>query len=266
MRKIFIFIIFIVSFNLYSFDIAIDKIFSKIEIEKVIKGEIITRRYMKYNPHKLNTHDKIDIPVTEFTKEDYTIYEVLIDEKAFIPYEIKNEQDLLKIFNIINSVSLAKGMKYYSNRAGAVLEFIVDSYMVDSSNFFKKIEDPVYDKVINKTESFFYQKDNRFGKLLYKKIVYNEDNNFYIITECLDPIVFVLPLNKKGEYKVISYFIYDKERKGYFYYALLATRVRNDFILKKEYTNATLFSSRLRAVTIHFAKLIGLDWYNKLKE
>ncbi|HOJ63064.1 MAG TPA: hypothetical protein PLE45_01475 [Spirochaetota bacterium] len=266
MRNIFLLVIFTGLFNLYSFDIDVEKIFSQKDKEAVLKGEIITRRYMKYNPANLNTHSKIDVPKTEFTNEDYTGYEVIIDEKAFIPYEIKNESDLLKIFNIINNVSLAKGMKYYSNRAGEVLEFILESYMVEGENKFKKIDDPVYNKVQQKTEAYFYQKDNRFGKLFYKKTVYNEGNNFYIITECLDPIFFIVPLNKKGDYKVISYFIYNPENKGYFYYALLTTRIRNDFILQKGYTNATLFSSRLRAVTVHFAKLIGLDWYNKLKE
>lgn len=266
MKRIFLIYIMITLFNIYPFDINLDKIFTQNDKERILKGEIITRRYMKYNPANLNTHEKIDIPITEFTKEDYSLYEVIIDERAFIPYEIKNNSDLLKIFNIINNVSLAKGMKYYSNRAGEVLEFILDSYMVEGDNRFKKVDDPIYKEIKTPIESYFYQKDNRFGKLFYKKIVYNEGNNFYIITECLDPIVFIVPLNKKGDYKVISYFIYDKEKKGYFYYSLLITRIRNDFILQKGYTNATLFSSRLRAVTVHFAKLIGLDWSNKLKE
>lgn len=266
MKRILILILLNFIFKFYSLNISVDTFFSLDETNKVLKGEIITRRYMKYNPHNLNTHNKIEVPITEFTKEDYSIYEVVIDEKTFFPYEIKENRDLLKIFNILNNVSSAKGMKYYSNRAGEVLEFILDSYMVKPDKLWEKIVDPQYEKILPKTESFFYQKDNRFGKLLYKKTVYNEKNNFYIITECLEPIYFFLPLNRKGEYKIISYFLYDKEKKGYFYYTLLVTRIRNDFILKKEYTNATLFSSRVRALSVHFAKLIGLDWYDKLKE
>ena len=60
---------------------------------------------------------------------------------------------------------------------------------------------------------------------------------------------------------VICGFIYDEEKEGFFYYTVSPIRIRIDLALKK--LSPTTFSNRLRATTVHLAKLLGLDWEDK---
>ena len=70
-------------------------------------------------------------------------------------------------------------------------------------------------------------------------------------------------MNNKGEYQVSSFFIYSKEKAGFYYYSYLAMKVNVDAVLKTEAFGPTAFSNRLRAATVQLAKLIDLDWKGK---
>ena len=89
--------------------------FSTSEMKRVISGDIITRMYLKYNTLGENTHLKIQIPQTNFTIEDFSRYEMITDEKAFIPFDL-NTKSKLRLYNILNAYSRLEGMKYWSPR------------------------------------------------------------------------------------------------------------------------------------------------------
>ena len=112
----------------------------------------------------------------------------------------------------------------------------------------------------------FFQEDNKFGKLFYKSELYNEEDNFILVNTCLEPLTkLIFSINEKEEYKICSYYIYDKEKKGFFYYSFIIMRVRvNALLTMKQGYSPTTFSNRLRASSVHLAKLIGLNWENKL--
>lgn len=270
MKIIIIFLIQILMFvNLCAEgSLSLKTFFSSEEIKKVLDGEIISRMCIKDNASGENTDLKIVIPRTKFADEDFSIYEVVIDEKAFIPYNLEEDSSKLKFYNILTAYSKLKGMKYYSRMRKDIETFILDSKKLDPDDF-SPVDDVKYNEIKPGIENYFYQNDNKFGKLKFKSELYNDnENNFIMINTCIQPVSkLFFVINKKDETKFVSYFIYSKEKQGFFYYAFNVMRVRLKFLLTKNdimTLNPTLFSSRLRASTVHLAKSLGLDWENKL--
>lgn len=270
MKRIILFFIIniLYIFNLYSQSpLSVETFFNSKEIERVLKGEIITRMYIKDNASGENTDLKIDIPNTKYTNEDFSIYEVIVDEKAFIQYKMEDTSSMLKFYNVLTAYSKLKGMQYYTRMRKRKETFILESSKINPKNN-SLIPDEIYNEIKPKIENYFLQKDNKFGKLTFKSELYNEGNDFVAINTCIHPISsFVFVINKKEETKFINYFFYNEEEKGFYYYSINIMRVRLDFLLKENNImtlNPTLFSNRLRASTVHLAKMLGLNWEDKL--
>jgi len=261
MKNIFIIVSLLLSLNIFAKEIPeLKDIFTSDEISKLKNGEIITRMFLKNNPDKANTHLQIKIPKTTFTPEDYTKYEMIVDEKAFIPYKLTPESKL-SIYNVFSGFSKLKGMEYYSRRIAKTQELILNCYKIESLNNQKKVNDAVYKEIKPKLENYFFQEDNKFGKHIFKSEIFSEGDSFVMINTLMDAIV---PISGKGDYKFITFFIYDQASEGYFYYTINIMKIRLGLELITSKTNATLFSNRLRASTIHFAKMISLNWSDKI--
>ncbi|OHD05996.1 MAG: hypothetical protein A2086_05035 [Spirochaetes bacterium GWD1_27_9] len=263
-KLFFIFLVIFISVSLYSVEeINISTFFSKEDISKLDNGELISRMYVKFNAKKENTDENIPIPQTKYNNEDFSIYEVVTDEKVFIPFEL-TDQSKLQFYNTLTSYSKLKGMVYYSRRAGKVEELIKKCYRVESLSE-TSYPDINYNQILPKVSNMFLQKDNKLGTLTFRSEIYNEADNFVMVNTCIEPItVGLLTINNSEEYKIYSFFFYDKEKKGFYYYTFQALRVNDNFILKLGVLAPTTFSNRLRASTVHLAKLLGIDWTNKL--
>lgn len=266
MRSFLYFIFFIfISLNLCSVEqVEIKTFFNEDELNKINNNQILSRMYIKYNVRKENSDNEVVIPRTKYFDEDYKIYEIKADEKGFIPYKLTDESKL-QFYNLLTSYSKLEGMVYYSRRAKKAEELIKECYRVESLSG-NKHTDIVYKEIKPKISNMFKQKDNKFGSIYYKSDLYNDGNNFILVNTSLQPITaLVFSINNEEEYKVISYFIYDKEKEGYYYYSFLVMRVRVDMLLKKkDLYSPTTFSNRLRASTVHLANIIGLNWSDKL--
>jgi hypothetical protein len=271
LKKIYLFLAF--SFIFYSAaaiePVSINTFFNSKDIDRVKKGEIITRMYLKNNAVDENTDLSINIPSTKYINEDFGIYEMITDEKAFFPYKIESSEKKLKFYNTLTAFSKLTGMNYYSRKIQKVDKLILSSYRIESPSKTKALDDIVYSQINDKVINYFIQKDNKFGNLSYESELYNEGDNFILINKCLDPIKLAVIVSKKEEFKIISYFIYDRELGGFFYYSAQIMRIRAEFTLKKNKIMAftlfpTTFSNRIRAATVHFAKMIGLNWDEKL--
>lgn len=236
--------------------------YSKEEINRVLKGDIISRMYIKYNAKDENTHLRMVIPATKYVNEDFSIYEASADEKAFVPYKLTNESKI-KLYNILMAFSKLKGMKYYSMTDRKIEQLIINSYRIESFKNTKEISDPNSNKILPKIKNYFLLQDDRFGRLIYKSELYNEGNNFIMINSCEQPLKSIVVINNANEYKIISYMIYNNTRHGFFLYSIVAVRIRNNFLLKNV-LSPTTFSTRLRAATIHIVKEMGIDWNDKL--
>ncbi|OHD15972.1 MAG: hypothetical protein A2086_11110 [Spirochaetes bacterium GWD1_27_9] len=262
MKKIILsIVVFLLTFQLFCNDfVSLNDIFTTSDIEKLKKGDLIARMYLKYNPSNVNTDLEIKIPKTKFTSEDYSVYEMIVDDKAFIPYNLTDESKL-KLYNSLTSYSKLKGMQYFSRRIGQTQTLILNSFRIDSSNNRSQKDDITYSKIEPMTTNYFLQEDNKFGKLVFKSELYNNDNDFVLVNTCAQAI---FPFSNKGDYKIISFFIYDSEAQGYFYYSVNLMRIRIGLEILVKKTDATLFSNRIRAGTVHIAKLLGLDLSAKI--
>ncbi len=271
MNKFFIIIFFFINLTINTSELNINHFFSQTDIENIEKHNIISRMYVKYNSRKENTDEKIELPdikyINKYINSDkylkYSQYEIITDEKAFIPYDLEKEGKI-KFYNILLSYSQLSGMKYYSRRDKKVQQFIKEAYRIDI-NSKKKINDKKEEILKEYSCDYFMQKDNRFGNMIFKSEVYTEDNGFVMINSCLLPLSYgLVQVNDKEEYVIATFFIYDKEKKGFYYYTFQVLRFKIDFLLKNGIISPTTFSNRLRAATIHLANLLGLKWEDKL--
>ena len=256
---------FVISLNLYGTeDLTVDTFFGADEINKIsVSGEILSRMFVKFNAKKENTVESITIPRTSYNDEDFSVYEVVTDEKFFIPFDTET-RSALDFYNTLLSYSGLEGMVYYSRRAGKPEKLIKKSHRVKSISE-KREEDIVYNEIKPLVSNLFLQKDNKLGTLYFKNELHSVNNDFVMINTCVVPISkAIFTLNGKNEYKIYSFFIYDSSRKGYFCYTFQAMRVRQDGLLKSGLIAPTTFSNRLRASTVHLAKMLGIDWSDKL--
>ncbi|MFH0974368.1 MAG: DUF6675 family protein [Spirochaetota bacterium] len=247
--------------------ISADKFFSKTEKETLRKGNIITKSYLKYNGivHTSGTDAQISFPATGFIGKETAEYEMICIEKAFFPFAL-NDKTKLSIYNTLAAPSKLSGMRYYSKTSGKTGKLITGSQHIDSTDMKKPLKDTVYTAISPKTVLYFKTTDNRFGSLLFRSEIYNDGDNFILKNVCIQPMekYFIL-INNKEEYQLVSFFIYDKESKGYFYYSINAMRIRNDYFLKRKLLSAENFANRMRGSTVHIAKFLGLDWKDRLK-
>ncbi len=186
-------------------------------------------------------------------------------EKVFFRYELTGESKL-SVYNILASASKFKGMQYYSISDSKIMTFITSSDRIESPENKSSVKDAAYSIITPKTVSYFIITDNRFGDLIFRSELYNEGENFILKNVCTEPMEkYFISINNKEEYQLISFFIYDKESKGYFYYSINAMRIRSSYFLKLGMLSARSFANRIRGSTVHTAKLLGLDWGDKIK-
>ncbi len=106
---------------------------------------------------------------------------------SYIPYpesfaKMTEEERNLAVYNIIRSISTQKGITYISHMAGdKPVVLFEDSYLLSNPNKLdSKLPDPVATKVPSMYSCYAYQKDNRFGKNVYK-ITYTIDGSDFLM-------------------------------------------------------------------------------------
>ena len=68
--------------------------FTAEQMERVLYGEIISRMCIAQNAWNENTDLTMTIPGTSYDEGGYTDWEMICDEKAFIPFEMNDENKL----------------------------------------------------------------------------------------------------------------------------------------------------------------------------
>ena len=245
--------------------ISLQSLFSAAEITAVLQGKIITRTYLKGSPSvNVGNRNDLRIPSSEYIG-DFSNYEMVADEKAFIPYRLTKE-NRLAFYNLLASHSRLTGMKYYSRTDNKLEPFIIDSHSVDSTEGVRGTADPVYASIEKKRESFFRIRDNRFGDMVFRSNLYSEGDCFIVKNTCAVPLSkYGLSLSRAGEYQMINVLLYDGKAGGFYYYAVHALRIRSDALLKSGMLSAWSFANRLRAGTIHTARMLGVDLMDKIR-
>lgn len=244
-------------------ELSLKNFFTPSEITEVQKGRIITDVYLK-NSKRISTENSysqnITIPVTEFTPESLNRNSMITVEKLFLPYDL-GKRPLSDLYLTILDPSNLKDMKYYSHRREKLETFILQS---------RKLADDTQDageinKILPHREGMFKIVDNKFGELIFISDLYSRDNDFILVNTCPEPITkFMLELTDKNQYRLISFFFYDKKARGYFCFFLHTLKVKNEFLLNTGLIKSKSFGNRIRACSIHLASLLGIDLKNQI--
>jgi hypothetical protein len=70
-------------------------------------------------------------------------------------------------------------------------------------------------------------------------------------------------VSAEGEYRMIT-FLFPEGSRGYYLYSVHALRIRSAVMLKSGFLNSESFANRIRACTVHTAKLFGVNWCGKI--
>jgi hypothetical protein len=265
---IILFFFYIINFNAYAAErISIVSLFDRTEKDTVLKGGIITKSFLKNagSAHTPNTNPEINIPLTQYTGADLKDYEMLCIEKAFFPYVLTSESKL-SVYNILASASKLTGMRYFSRTDSKSETLILNSGRIESPEKKTSVKEVAYGTISPKIINYFITTDNRFGELTFRSELNNEGYSFILKNVCIEPMEkYFISINNKEEYQLISFYIYDKAAGGYFYYSINAMRIRSSYFLKLGMLSAENFANRIRGSTVHMAKLLGIDWDNRIK-
>jgi len=246
--------------------LSIEMFFDPDEVDGVLQGNIYTfSRFGKKIKNSDSSSRIMKLTVTEYIAKDLERYEMVSVEKAFFPYDLTKETELA-FYNYLQKYSAMTGMLYYSQTDRKVQKLVLESYRVDSADFRQREKDNVHAEIRNYHKDHIYVKDNRFGKIVFRSEIFHKNDHFVARLTNTRPLsMFRIPISGKGEYQLISFFVYDEDRKGYFYYAVHAMKVRGGLARKLGRLSPESFANRIRAMTVHIAAFLGMDWSERRK-
>jgi hypothetical protein len=245
----------------------LNQLINPYEKKAIVEGKILTTVFLKnhgtYSNHsQSDSIEALTLPYSETT--DYSAYEMLAVEKAFIPFDLDTE-NFLSLFNSLTAYAQLAGINYYSRMDKKLQPYILSSYRIKSPKNDVPVDDDKHDSIPAEYTAYFTIEDNRFGKLLMRSKVLTQNNNIVIRNRTLEPMArLFIPINNTGEYEQQVFFLYDTQLKGFYYYSMQAMRIRSGLLLKLGQLTPFNFASRVRALTVHFAMLMGHDWNDRL--
>ncbi len=239
---------------LFPFDVSggVKNYFTAAMREKSLKGKILSRVTV-YGKTVSNFSRKSRVPVPSFSflPPDIHRYEILAEERAF--FSVPEKDAVKKLIRVLVSFKKLKGMRYYSTGSSAVKRLILDSA-------------PVSAAPSGKRGRVYRIKDNRFGWQSFRQQIYTKGATVVVFNQSLQPMKrFGSSINRAGESLMVYVFHHDPRRKGFFYYGFHAQRVRSTTFRGLGLPSAASMGNRLRASTVHLAKMLGSDWSRHIR-
>lgn len=235
--------------------------FSVREMDVVKRGEILTRVYLRYNAalNTKKTPGPFNIPLTPYTA-GIQGWEMIAEEKAHIP----SSPGILRVYNALLGWSKYEGVKYYSVTGKTLQPFILKAYTVLSPQSVQPVRDIRVGSPAPLKIGYFRIRDNRLGWLTFRGELHYRDNVFIAKNYTMTPITrYGMTVSRNGEYRMVM-FLFPDGPEGYYLYSVHALRIRSAAILKSGLLNSESFANRIRACTVHTAKLLGMMWDGKI--
>lgn len=232
----------------------------------VDQGNILTRvKSLNGKSFRLSSGESILLPASPFISPTLAKRSIIAEERAFFPFKNFNKDRLL-FYNMLFKYSSFTGTKYYSKSDAKILTYIIESRRIASPNNPTVLSDPVYSNIKNTRVSFFSIHDNRFGEIIFKSEVSAHDNIFIVSNTNANTLSkWGITIAEQGSYSIIVVYIYNEEKKGFYYYCVHALDAKNSASLLNALFDPESFANRIRAETIKRASLLGLDWSVKLR-
>lgn len=240
--------------------------FSQKELTEILSGKIISKTFLKNKGVILSgTRNKNPLLPENPVFNSIKGYEMLSSEKAFFPYKHNTELKIL-VPDLLSNISKLSGIKYYSVSDKKIRTLIESSSETEDGGITGKDDNPAFKNFTRAFVKYFIITDNRFGKLKFRSELFLKNNIYIIRNVCIQPMKkWMISINENEEYRLIYFFIYDKKARGFYYLGINAMRIRSDYLLKLGLLTPESFANRMRAQTIFYAGLFGIDWSNRIK-
>jgi len=241
--------------------VAVGTCMSAQEMRAVKSGRILTRVYLKHNGagNVKQATGYFSIPATPYTA-GIRGWEMLAEEKAYIPAS----PDMLQLYNSLLGYSSYAGMHYYSVTDRAMKPFIREAYTIASPGSVRRVRDSRAVSITPSRNGYFRIRDNRLGWLTFKGELFYRNGVFIAKNYSVTPVTrYGVTISRKGEYRMIT-FLFPDGPGGYYLYSVHALRIRSEVMLKSGFLNSESFANRIRAATVHTAKLLGRNWIGKI--
>lgn len=232
----------------------------------VVRGDIITRvQSLEGKSFKLSPGERIVLPASSFIPPALSKRTLIAEERAFLPCgSLKG--NMLKFYNSLFKYSSFTGTKYYSKSEAKILTYIIESRRIASPANPAVLPDPVYSTIKSKHVSFFKVHDNRLGEIIFKSEVSAHDNIFVVSNTNTNTLSkWGITIARPGDYSVLAVYIYNEEKKGFYYYCVHALNANASSVLPNSVFDSESFANRIRAETVKRASLLGLDWNAKIR-
>jgi hypothetical protein len=187
---------------------AVDRFFSPQELRRIRSDGALKRVYEDENIPE-------SVPLPPELQAEWNGYLAVV--KGYIP----SRASLLDCANLFLDVSSLAGLQYYSVTDERRQTLIEDAYTVKGPESVRRIADPVLDTLPARTESYFFQKDNRSDGLIYRSVIRRFEDGTLVfttanVTETSQFLVF--RIHRGDAWQMIRLF---PAEGGYYYFALM---------------------------------------------
>lgn len=232
----------------------------------VERGNILTRvKSAAGQSFNVSASEKILLPKSPYISPELSKRSIIAEERAFFPFLNFNTKKL-SFFNTLFKYSAFTGTRYYSKTEGKIQTYILESRRIASLDNKTVMADPVFSAITNKRDLFFKVQDNRFGEIVFKSNVLVENDMFIVMNTNANTLTKLgMTIALPGDYTIISAYIYDNAKKGFYYYCVHSINSRVSSLLSNAIFDPESYAARVRAETVKRASILGLNWNAKLR-
>jgi len=157
---------------------------------------------------------------------------------------------LLKIYNLLRSVSRMKGIEYYSLSRKRMRTLFVESYVVDDPVSLNRLADPLVEEIYPSDCIYILQKDLTFGQNIYRSEYLHEQGILALRNQNLTPMRY-LGMTLVPPMQSLTWLVLIPFEGNLLFYGLSCARTASLFGLEKKTEDA--FYNRLKAIYGWFA-------------
>jgi hypothetical protein len=167
--------------------------------------------------------------------------------------EAFTEEGLVRIYNILRSLSTMEGIEYYSASRGEMRTFYSESYAVAGPDGNDAIPDPVVTAIPPQSTVWAFQEDGSFGRNVQRiDYTFAEEQFLMTITNETTMVYKIVPLVRQGNLKTFLVVQPDRDSGTITFYGNLAVRVPG------------MFGMEDRARDSFFNRIVALhDWFSQ---
>ena len=159
--------------------------------------------------------------------------------------ELESGPSLLKLYNLLRSVSRMKGIEYYSMSWKRMRTLFLESYAVDDPIAMNRLPDQLVEEIPPSAFLYILQKDLNFGQNIYRSEYICEEGILALRNENLTPMRY-LGMTLVPPLQSLTWLVLIPQGGNLLFYGLSCARTARFLGLEKNAENS--FYNRLKAI------------------